>query len=305
MPNSVRQETFPNGPPSQDLKSVSPSSSRIPKSFLSHVGNSVPLKPVREVLWRYAQCYLTISLVALVLLPSEAQRGDTTNCSSLTDNYLGNAQKKFQIMDWVTRGICVRGDNTDPVCYARLERILESNLNELRKAEYAGAAGVLALLPTIGALLGTPTNEIWRLLTMIPFGGALAMASSFGGAILPVRISDYESAFMKENINNGRLIEKKSIPSHSKDAKDQTKKNPLIIERIMERASILMEQVEKKLRGDEEEPVPKTYVWVGLVGMALLLISAHVAMGLVEQGAVLPWWCLSRWWMHLWYLMGE
>lgn len=50
----------------------------------------------------------------------------------------------------------------------------------------------MALLPTVGALLGAPTSEIWQLLTIVPFGGVLAMSISFGGAILPVRVEDYE-----------------------------------------------------------------------------------------------------------------
>jgi hypothetical protein len=40
------------------------------------------------------------------------------------------------------------------------------------------------------------------------------------------------------------------------------------------------------------------------MGMAVLLACAHAAMAIVERGALLPWWCTSEWWMHLWYLMG-
>jgi len=223
------------------------------------------------------------------------------NCTSITDSYPGNAQDKFEIIDWINRGLCIRSDGASAIgtamCYARLQLVLAGNLNELRKAEYNGAAGVLALLPTIGALLGTPTNEIWRLLTMIPFGGVLAMASSFGGAMLPVKIKDYESAFMKDNIK-GRLRRGKSSLMLSTDTTADDK-------RIEKRADILMERVETKLLGERQHPVPKMYIWVGLIGMSMLLAGAHVAMTIVELGAVLPWWCASKWWVHLWYLMGK
>jgi hypothetical protein len=135
---------------------------------------------------------------------------------------------------------------------------------------------------------------------MVPFGGVLAMASSFGGAILPVRISDYESAFMKKNINDGRLVvlRNKSDVSFSKDPDGQE-------QHIEQRVGILMEQVENKLRSETQRKVPKNYIWFGLIGMGILLTAAHVAMVIVEQGALLPWWCRSKWWMHMWYFMGK
>lgn len=43
----------------------------------------------------------------------------------------------------------------------------------------------------------------------------------------------------------------------------------------------------------------------GLMGMTSLLAGAHAAMGVVEQGGVLPWYCTCRWWMHMWYILGE
>ncbi|KAB2568811.1 hypothetical protein DBV05_g12507 [Lasiodiplodia theobromae] len=106
---------------------------------------------------------------------------------------------------WIVRGICVRSHNVDEVCYPTLLAVL-NNLNELRKSEYSGAAGVLSLLPTIGALLGAPTNEIWTLLSILPFGGGLAMALSFGGAIMPVRVEDYERVMTKRNIAIGSIV---------------------------------------------------------------------------------------------------
>lgn len=39
--------------------------------------------------------------------------------------------------------------------------------------------------------------------------------------------------------------------------------------------------------------------------MIVLSFGAQAAMIVVEQGGVIPWWCVSRWWMHLWYVLGK
>ena len=238
--------------------------------------------------------------------PPEWAKETILNCSSITDNYVGNAQIRFDMMDWINRGLCIRrgteagGPHRTFQCYSRLQSVLANNLNQIRQAEYNGAAGVLALLPTIGALLGAPTNEIWRLLTMIPFGGFIAMACSFGGAILPPKTKDYESDFMKKNIKGdlrgGKSFSTLALPK-GMDAIDQ--------DRIKRRADILLRRVQRKLQSGLREDVPKMYILVGLTGMAMLLAAAQAAMVVVELGAVLPWWCISKWWVHLWYLMGK
>lgn len=98
---------------------------------------------------------------------------------------------------------------------------------------------MLALLPTIGALLGAPTSEIWRLLTVVPFGGVLAMTLSFGGAILPVRVEDYEDA--QKDICVGL---------------DQ------VVENIMAR-----------MHHAESQQLAKRHLWVGLLGMIVLFVA--------------------------------
>lgn len=244
---------------------------------------------------------LLISHFALADVGPRDDRTNIRNCSSFMDDYLGNAQSKFQLTDWVNRGLCIRkytggGDkrNTED-CYLRLQNVLTTKLNGIRTAEYAGAAGVLALLPTIGALLGAPTNEIWRLLMMIPFGGLIATACSFGGAILPVKVKDYESDFMKRNIN-GKLRSSDSTLALPEDIEEDM---------IKQRADILLARIEGKLQSELREKVPVIYILVGITGMLILLGSAQVAMIVVELGAVLPWWCQSKWWVHLWYFMGK
>jgi hypothetical protein len=226
---------------------------------------------------------------------------NSTTCSSGADQFIGNAQQVFNMVTWVRRGSCIRGDN-DFDCYHNVQYMLQSGLNDLRKAEYAGAAGVLALLPTIGALLGAPTNEIWRLLTLVPFGGVIAMFLSFGGAILPVRVQDYEMDFSKRR--QGRTttigdIDDSSGEEHmdydANDVKDNKEQKKLRLERI----------VRKRLQQNESQRIPLQYISIGLLGMIAFLLAAQVAMAIVEQGAIVSWWCDSIWWMHLWFFMGN
>ncbi|KAL8947288.1 MAG: hypothetical protein Q9222_006416 [Ikaeria aurantiellina] len=194
---------------------------------------------------------------------------------------------------WMGRGICIRAFSVHDVCYQTLEDTL-GELNNLRSAEYNGAAGVLALLPTIGALLGAPTTEIWRLLTVVPFGGGLAMTLSFGGAILPIRIQDYENDFSGDKVALGSIV---TFRARKPRADDET------TEEEFEKMDALVEKVEARMRQDESQRLAKGHLWLGLLGMVLLFIGAQFAMVVVEQGGVLPWWCTSRWWMHLWYFM--
>ncbi|OAL42538.1 hypothetical protein IQ07DRAFT_362005 [Pyrenochaeta sp. DS3sAY3a] len=298
-------ETLPS-PPSEAEYSLAANF-----SFL-HSLKSVVSKRLCYALYHlqlYLRWYLVISLLLCLSPQARAEESlppwandPILNCSTNTDNYIGNAQLKFSLVEWVRRGLCIRrgtdggGPRKTFQCYSRLQNVISNNLNEIRKAEYNAAAGVLALLPTIGALLGTPTNEIWRLLTMIPFGGFLATACSFGGAILPVKVKDYESAFMKKNIK-GQLRGWKSTLELPKniDTMDQ--------DRIKQRADILLRKVQEKLQSPDQVKVPKMYILVGLTGMSVLLASAQIAMVIVELGAVLPWWCISKWWVHLWYMM--
>ncbi|KAL8870544.1 MAG: hypothetical protein Q9174_003439 [Haloplaca sp. 1 TL-2023] len=215
------------------------------------------------------------------------------DCSTPVDNFIGNAESKLQINQWINRGICVRSADEYRVCYQTLEDTLE-NLNNLRSAEYNGAAGVLALLPTIGALLGAPTTEIWRLLTVVPFGGVIAMTLSFGGAILPVRVEDYENDLSSDRQTLGSIVSLRARRGRAKaDVEDEA--------RI--KLDQLVEKIEARMHQDESQRLPKAQLSFGLLGMILLFLGAQAAMVIVEQGGILPWWCSSRWWMHLWYFL--
>jgi hypothetical protein len=244
----------------------------------------------------FAKIYNAIIVVvfsSLATVTSASEKAQVL-CSTTPDTYIGNAQAKFVMTAWMQRGICIRAKGGDGICYQTLLDVL-NNLVELRKAEYGGAAGVLALLPTINAILGAPTNEVWTLLTILPFGGALAMLLSFGGAIMPVRVEDYEQAMRKRNIAIGSITSVVSFRSSNGEA-DQ----PDLEDKLSElHSSVLSCMARKKpLR------IHRLSLSAGLLGMTLLFIGSQAAMTVVEQGGILPWWCSSRWWMHMWYFMG-
>lgn len=209
------------------------------------------------------------------------------------DTFRGNAQTSFFVADWIRRGIAIRYGGDTAKCYDSLIATLNSVIN-IRLAEYSGSAGVLSLLPTIGALLGAPTNEIWRLWTVVPFGGVLTMMLSFGGAILPIKIEDYERDLSRGNGLIGKIVSFRS-PAPGEAPEDE----------IGEK----MTQLSDKLRARMARKVPRdTFngtLTMGLMGMASLLVGAHASMAMVEQGGILPWFCTCRWWMHLWYILGK
>lgn len=210
------------------------------------------------------------------------------------DKYIGNPHR-FSITSWVSRGICVRSDTFENTCYESFDIALK-NLDSLRVAEYAGAASVLALLPTIGALLGAPTSEIWRLLTVVPFGGGLAMTLSFGGAILPVRVEDYENDLNRHKI----AIDRSDSLGAEGSRQSEDGHND-----ICAGLDPVMEKIVVRMRQDESLQLARGHLWVGLLGMIVLSFGTQAAMIVVEQGGVIPWWCVSRYWMHLWYFLGD
>ena len=254
--------------------------------------------PSRITQGPFKLCKQVLSLLVVKLLPEACAQQQANTCTTLADTYIGNSQDKFRIGSWMSRGICIRSNNVDKVCYATLEATLK-NLAQLRLAEYSGAAGVLALLPTIGALLGAPTTEIWRLLTVIPFGGGLAMTLSFGGAILPVRVEDYQNDSYSHRIALGKSVPIRPTPTRGTGDLRKEEKEELT------GFDLVVEKIEERMRQDKSRRLAKGHVSMGLLGMILLFLGAQFAMSAVEQGGVLPWWCTSRWWMHLWYFMGD
>ena len=197
-------------------------------------------------------------------------------CSNIKDHDIGDAESSFQIVDWIYRGLCVRRVEGAEQCYQVLENVLD-NLNSLRASEYQGAAGVLALLPTIGALMGAPAPEIWRLLTLYPLGGILSIFLSFGGAIMPVDVEDYEQVMTKKEPTIGSVISfrRETIDPH---------------EGVDGRLDTLLGRIRNRILRAKGDDPPGRMLPFGLLWMCLLLFMAQFGMAVVEQGSIIPWW---------------
>lgn len=59
-----------------------------------------------------------------------------------------------------------------------------SGLGAAYQAGASGATTLLTLLPTAGALIGTPTRELWILYKLMPLAGIASMVLSLGGNIV-------------------------------------------------------------------------------------------------------------------------
>jgi hypothetical protein len=97
----------------------------------------------------------------------------------------------FDFNAWIRRGTCIH-NLEDYDSYRTNLQLTLSGLDSLHSAEYSASATILTLLPTIGAVFGTPTAEIWILLNVLPFGGAIAILLSFGGSMMPAKPEEYD-----------------------------------------------------------------------------------------------------------------
>lgn len=236
--------------------------------------------------------FLALFLLAYIVPITQGEEFCPSNLTCCLESD-ANIQYNFRVSGWVTRGDCIRRPRQDRTCYDILSPLLD-HLVSTREAEYAGAASVLSLLPTIGALFGSPTSEIWRLKSIVPFGGAMAIALSFGGALMPSHVEEYEKTVTQENNAIGSIISlrRKQAGGH-KD--EQT---------IDEKLQMMSRKIKERIDRHESIRLPKHFLIFGLFVMFVLFSMAQAAMGVVEQGGIINWWCSSRWWMHLWYVAG-
>ena len=233
---------------------------------------------------------LIISLSLLSLI-ANAYAASAPNCTSTADKIY----QTFYIDSWINRGICIRSGGVATICDQAFQNSFQY-VDDNRRALYGAAANVLALLPTIGALLGAPTTESWRLVTVIPFGGFLAMTLSFGSSILPTHIDDYKNDPYGNTMTDGEVDLSHNAPSGHLGAAQNGRS--VYFDRVVDRILV-------RVRQNESQRLPRGHIWIGLLGMILLLAGAQVAMAITEQGGILIWYCISRYWFHLWYFLGE
>ena len=189
----------------------------------------------------------------------------------------------FDINAWNNRGNLIRSGGATRECLGNLSYAL-ATLGELNSAEYSGAAGALSLLPTAGALLGTPTKEMWIVYKLMPLAGVLSMFLSLGGNLMPSKASEYDvndSFDIRGNTRQKPAQETSQLESSEGDELEHgaTQDSRKFVEEIKKRAL------------DDSGGDTYNKIWVGVAAQLCLIGVILIAMWFCQRGAVIPWWC--------------
>ena len=231
----------------------------------------------------------------LSLLPLVSAQNDTNPVENFSDNQfvphvandsytLGDVKAhsgSFPITTWEKRGALVRSGRNNLECIGNLSLALQA-LGTLNTAESQGASGALSLLPTAGALIGTPSRELWSLYKLMPLAGILTMSLSLGGTIIPTQAGEYDpkaplsyDGMMPTNTNDKRALQ------------DLLEQNGLA---DLPAADRFARRVEKRAWSDEGGSM-YTRVWSGVVVQAFLISVILIALWYGQLGGVIVWWC--------------
>ena len=159
-------------------------------------------------------------------------------------------------------------------------------LGALSTAEFQGASGALSLLPTAGALIGTPTRELWLLYKLMPLAGILTMFLSLGGTIIPTQVGEYDQ---KTPLSYDGMM-----PTTNADEKralqDLLEPNGFA---NLPAAEKFARRVEQRACSDKGGSM-YTRVWMGVLVQAFLIAVILIALGYGQAGGVITWWCTVR-----------
>jgi hypothetical protein len=185
---------------------------------------------------------------------------------------------------WVRRGMQIRDDTDTHQCLLNLAKALD-DVKVISAAEYNGAAGALALLPTVGALLGAPTREMWIVYKLVPIAGILTMFLSLGATITPSDVGEYESG---KAFSYGGLM-----PTVRTEAAPTTHDDVSDVESFeqMSEAKKFARIVKLRAADDSGGDVQHIKVWAGIGFQCLFIAILLIALWYAQRGAVVPWWC--------------
>lgn len=212
---------------------------------------------------------------------------------------------------WDRRGELIRSGLTARECVGNLSVALHA-LGSLNAAEYNGAAGALSLLPTAGALIGSPTRELWVVFKLMPLAGVLSMCLSLGGTMVPSTAGEYNpnTAFSYGGmIATTELAEKRIGQDLEEGGLEKLSTAERFANRVARRAD---EVCGGGLYGR---------VWLGVAIQVVLVATIMIALWYGQLGGIITWWCqvsfLHRWqsgysadrrcrgqvwgWMYFWF----
>ena len=225
----------------------------------------------------------------------------------------------FYMSAWDDRGKAIRrgaGPLSTEYCLGNLSLALNT-LGSLNAAEYSGEAGTLSLLPTAGALIGSPTKELWVVYKLMPLAGVLSMFLSLGGTMVPTQAGAYDPKV--SFTYGGMMATEKSIAqkrrgmeteeqrkADQEKMEDEMNEEPehgfLMQERTLEnfegvrKRKIQMTDAQRfasrvALRAKDDRGGSYRKVWMGVIIQMLLIVEILIALYYRQSGGVIPWWC--------------
>lgn len=247
------------------------------------------LQRLHIILYRIS-CLPVVFISALIpkatAFPAASQSSRSNSSDSLDADIIADAKTLLENLswrDWSKVASSIRKGSNRFTCNQRLSLALSTS-GSLAAASSSAAAGALTLLPTAGALIGSPTKELWVVYKLMPLAGILSMLLSLGGSIVPSNASDYE-------LNPGTFSYGGMIATEQ-DKQDAEPK-PDIKRQGLPEEKVFADKV--KLRSEDLLGGKKfARVWCG-IGLQILFIAILlVACWFTQSGAILVWWCKVR-----------
>lgn len=228
---------------------------------------------------------LVVLLLSLLPLPKHVV---AQNISCAIDQGNTTPGGAFDFNAWIQRGSCIHYTEGFEACRNSLQFTLDS-LDSLHAAEYSAGATILTLLPTLGALFGTTTSDIWILLQALPFGGVMALLLSLGGSMMPAKLGAYQ-----DNTTTASSSERSGqAGAHGNEARASSASDPL---------DRLSKRVADQVQASQRKELSLLKVLTTLFVMIVLLSGSLAGMGIIEYGAIYMTWCTSLWWFHAWFI---
>lgn len=181
----------------------------------------------------------------------------------------------FDFTSYRQVGAAIRSGNREQ-CFGNLSIVLGA-LGPITTASGGGSSGALTLLPTAGALIGTPAKELWILYKLVPIAGVLSMLLSLGGNIVPNTTDDYEH----DGYTYGGLI-------GTADGVNDGLYHRMSLKNVDAEtfAQVVKARAENKLGGSK-----RTVAAIGVMAQLFWIGVVIFACWFTETGAVVVWWC--------------
>ncbi|KAI0381946.1 hypothetical protein F5Y04DRAFT_280177 [Hypomontagnella monticulosa] len=192
----------------------------------------------------------------------------------------------FNFDRWRQRGSDIRSGTINQ-CFENLSQVL-SNVGPIYAAENSASSGALTLLPTAGALIGTPAKELWMLYKMAPLAGVLSMMLSLGGNIVPDSSVDYE----RDGFTYGGIIGSNGPAPGEGVGIPVGQMDPFTFAREVERRA-------HKTLGSRKRSVAAIGIFCQLFWIGVIVFACWFT----ESGSIIVWWCQGWGWMLAWYLV--